>query len=183
MTFSVSLDEWREGHRVFIRSRNRFAPLMPYFLCVLSLLFGFGFWLQPGIESGAITIGVLGGLIYDCVWIPRRNRKKFRRDCGGDWSAPITYEFSPAGFTVRSSNGESIVPWSSLSARLESRNVWVFVVPIGVARFPAWRDDRKSQLLFLPKRVTSSDEGAREWAVVDAHFARPASPPIASPGS
>lgn len=172
MTFQLSLDEWMEGQQLLTNARNHplrvISLVSPYFFC----LFGFVFLMTPNLVCGVICVGLAGGSLYDWFWLPYRRKATFRRDCQGDLTPPITYEFSEQGFLWRYRFGVIEVPWSDLKARIEGEKVWIFIIN---AR------DKKSYGLMVAKRATESEEGRREWAIVDAAFAPLIPAPIAAP--
>ena len=170
MTFQLSFDEWMEGHRVFARAQNRFLPLMPLFLGALAGLFLFVFVLQPDVMSGLLMLLFVWGFLEVSILWRLRLRAMFRRQCSGDESPPISYEFSTEHIVWRTSNGETILSWTVISKRLEGPKVWLLVVRA-----------KKPFFLIIPRRATQSDPGRVGWGVVDAHFAPPSSAPIASP--
>lgn len=184
MTFSLSLADSIEGQRLYRRSRNRFAALMPGFFGVMVLLFAWYAWANVDVVMAGAAVYLVGFLIYDSFWRPLRFKANFRRNWGGDWAPPIIYEFSEEGFVLHAKNGESKLLWTHLKGRLEGPTVWVFLLPVAAKRRIRGVGAReKIYLLVIPKSAMQTPEGAREWAVVDAHFARPAGPPIAAPGS
>ena len=173
MTFQLSLDEWMEGQQLLIHSRNHLKRytqmLFPYFFCLV----GFVFVKTPNFICGLMCVGVAGGGLYDRFWLPYRRKAKFRRDCQGELTPPITYEFSEQGFVWRSRISNIEIPWSDLKARIEGQNVWIFILKT--------KDKERSYGLIVPKRATESEEGRREWTIVDAAFAPPVGAPIAAP--
>lgn len=181
MTFSLSLTESLEGQQVYRRSRNRFAPLIPFFSGAMALLFGWYAWHEADVFMAGAALYQAGFLVYGYFWRPRRFKARFRRQHGGVQSPPITYRFSEQGFTMGGSTGEQALVWGHLKGRLEGRTVWVFLLRVAAKRRFGLGRKEKTYLLVLPKSATQTPEGAREWAVVDAHFARPAGPPIALP--
>ena len=178
MTFVVTEKEWLEGIRIHARSQNRFLPLMPYFSGALAALFLFFQLINPD-WLGAILTAFFVWCFLDVAFLASlRLRRMFRRYCPTGVTAPVTYQFSPDGFVVVA-DGEFPVRWNTISQRLEGPDVWVFV---SIVAPPSFWKAAPPQLLIIPKHATQSEEGKREWAIVDAYFAPPStSPPIASP--
>jgi len=170
MTFSLSLDEWIEAHRVYERSRNRFLPFMAPSMGLLGALL-----LVVALPARDIFGSLVGAFLVWCclelLFIGRlRLRAKFRREVKSDHTLPITYEFSAAGFTLHSAKGAQEFFWYHIGTRVQGPHIWLFVVKA-----------KKPYFLILPKSALQNPEAQREWAIVEAHFAPPQAPPIASP--
>lgn len=104
------------------------------------------------------------------VFSPLRLRTRWKR-IAPEGAIRWDYLFQTEGFLFRTGADENgfSVRWDCVVRRLEGRSVWVLVT-----------NDKTFRLFIIPKRIIETTEGAREWAVVDAHFA---APPIASPKS
>lgn len=171
MTFQLTLDEWMEGRRIYGRSQSPFQRLLrlfPVLFCFVT--FGLIVTQNPSL-SDFVPFGIcVVWALHLFVWVPLRIPAKFRQQFGGNVTPPITYEFSVEGFRTYSDEEETRVLWENVASRSEGPNVWVFEIHA-----------RPMMLLVIPKRAIQTEEGQREWAIVDAHFAPPSDAPIAPP--
>jgi len=169
MTFSVSLAEWMEGQRVRAQTRpfaeKKFAvipSLIAAGLIILSIvvrdwriLYSVAVWLLLAIGSCSL---------------PQINAALFRLQYGGNQTPPQTVRFEQGGVFYSSTRGERRIKWKHLAEPREGETVWVFT------------DRLYGYLLFIiPKHALQLPDAQREWAMVEAHFAKPDALPIALP--
>ena len=171
MIFSLSQDEWLEGQRLYARSLNRLNGVWSVISCLLAPFFIWYALARHDVVTGMVGLVVAWGALDAPVLSRFRLHRRWKRIAPAGvigWS----YLFEEQGFyfrTAGSGNGFS-VRWDYVVRRLEGRHVWVLVTK-----------DKTWRLFIIPKSATQTPEGAREWALVEAHFAPPKAPPIASP--
>ena len=171
MMFSLSHDEWLEGQRLYARSLNRLSGVATVLFSLLTLLFlGFALARRDFFQGmlGLIFAWVaLDGLIFYRLRL-RRRWKRIAPEGVIRWG----YVFQTEGFLFQTGGAENgfSANWDCVVRRLEGRHVWAIVT-----------NNKTYRLFIIPKRILQTPENASEWAIVEAHFAAPAAPPIASP--
>lgn len=172
MTFSLSQEEWVQGHRTLARAHNRLEIPMIF----LALFFAFGFLFCAYITR---DFGLFGLALFFCCgafcvcapsWILAfRFRRQF-----GEQTPLFQLRCWSNELSCLTSAGEQIVPWDELKKPLEGQSVWI-LFSRGSGRL----------LCIIPKHTIQTPEGAREWEFIKTNCERPAIlpeyPPIALP--
>ncbi len=171
MMFSLSRDEWLEGQRLYARSLNRLNGVATAMFSLLALLFLCVALAQRNFVPGMLGLIFAWGALDDPVFSRLRLRTRWKR-IAPEGVIRWGYVFQTEGFLFRTGGDENgfSARWDCVVRRLEGRHVWVLVT-----------NNKTFRLFIIPKRIIETPENASEWAIVEAHFAAPAAPPIALP--